>query len=179
MVDHRGGERGDADAADFVLVLVPIGDDVAGRGDRDVDLPALALDPHDQLDLRVEPDELDRLFETLHRLPVDRDDPVARLQPCLGRRTVRQNHADLGRREGLAPEHEEADEDQQREDVVDEGPGEDDRGARADALVVKGDLALGGRHVLQPLRTSAGGIGVAVHFHVAAEGDGAELPACA
>ena len=85
--------------------------------------------------------------------------------------------ADFGRREGLSLEDEDDGEHQHREDEIGDRPGGDHCRALRQALVVEGDFALLGRHGAQLIARHRGGIGIAEHLDVAAERDGAELPA--
>ncbi len=87
-----------------------------------------------------------------------------------------QDLVDVGRSEALADRRENGRQQDDREDKICRRPGRHDGGALRQALVVKGDRALGLGHRRQIGRGHRRRIGVAEHLDVAAQGHRAEFP---
>src|SRR6185437_12860025 len=161
----------------LMRVAEAIGDGADLRRDGERHILAAALDDELHRHAGIEAHEALHILETLDLLAIDRDEDIAGLQAALLRRASGQNLADLRRGERLAHRGKEHREDRDRENEIGARTRHDHGGALRQALVMEGDFALLGGHRLELARRHRRGIGIAEHFHIAAERHQAEFPA--
>src|SRR5262249_20191276 len=173
----RAGDSEDTDAMHVAEAILGFFE----RGNRlELDLYAAAVDLEHQRLARAGADDLLHVWEALDRSPVDGENQVARLKSGRLRSTAGLDRVDAGRCARLAKNHEESGKNHDGEWEIGPRPRHHDRRPAGHRLMNKAVSALFIGHGGKRSRIrDTGRVLVTEEFHVAAEWNGGELPACA